>query len=160
MIKSSLNILVYADVDMNLTDGSSIWLNSLVQVLAKDPGNRVHVMLKARVTKDLLLQDLCKLENVTLADPYKKFTGFNFQNKNRLVIDDAISLVNKMMEEQDYDWVILRGLEVCKKAIATMENPGIIIPYITGFSDDPDLISGEEKQALQSSRDNVQLELE
>jgi glycosyltransferase involved in cell wall biosynthesis len=145
-----MNILVYADVDMNLTDGSSIWLNSLVQVLARDPSNLVEVLLKARVTKDLLLQDLRKLPNVTLTDPYHTFQGFGFQNKNRMVPDDAIHVLGKLLQQKVYHCVIIRGLEVCKKALATLEEPGRIIPYFTGFTDDPDHVSKEEKEELQA----------
>ncbi len=145
-----MNILVYADVDMNLTDGSSIWLSSLVQVLARDPSNAVEVLLKARITKDLLLQDLRKLPNVMLTDPYQAFPGFGFQNKNRMVPEDAIRILQKLTQQKEYHCMLFRGLEVCKKAVATLEEPGRIIPYFTGFNDDPDLVSKEEKEELQA----------
>jgi glycosyltransferase involved in cell wall biosynthesis len=157
MTESKLNILFYGDVDMNLTDGSSIWLNSLVQVLARDPGIRVHVLLKARITKDLLLQDLVKLENVRLTDPFRQFAGFNFQNKNRLVPEDAVTLIGRLLDEQPYNCVIIRGMEACKKAVNSLKDPSLVIPYITGFTDDPVLIPAEEKQSLQAMYERVKL---
>jgi hypothetical protein len=157
MIKARLHILVYADVDMNLTDGSSIWLNSIVQVLARDSSAFVHVLLKSRIRKELLLEDLYKLKNIRLTDPFRHFTGYPFRDKNRLVPDDAINLIGKLTKENYYNCLILRGAEICKKAAVSLDHAERIIPYITGFTNDPDRIGEEEKETLSRMYGKVRL---
>jgi hypothetical protein len=156
MKNKPLNILLYADVDMNLIDGSSIWLNSLIQVLAMDPSTRIHVLLKTRIQKDLLVKDLYSLENVTFTDPYKYFTGYQFENKNRLVVEDAIRLIRQLTSENTFDCLILRGLNLCRKAFATLENLDKVIPYITELTDMV-TISEELKKELKDMYLNTRL---
>jgi hypothetical protein len=49
-----LSIGIYAEVNMNLVDGSSVWLQSLALVLAGIPEVQVTLLLRAPRDRDLL----------------------------------------------------------------------------------------------------------
>jgi glycosyltransferase involved in cell wall biosynthesis len=61
--------LVYADVDLNLLDGSAIWLQSMTQALVA-AGCTVTLVLKAPVRTDRLVAPLRGLPEVTIRSPH------------------------------------------------------------------------------------------
>ena len=61
--------LVYGDVDMNLLDGSAIWLQSVTQALVA-AGCAVTLVLKAPVRTDRLVAPLRDLPEVTIRSPH------------------------------------------------------------------------------------------
>jgi hypothetical protein len=61
--------LVYGDVDLNLLDGSAIWLQSVTQALVA-AGCAVTLVLKAPVRTDRLLAPLRDVEAVTITSPH------------------------------------------------------------------------------------------
>jgi len=61
--------LVYGDVDMNLLDGSAIWLQSVTQALVA-AGCAVTLVLKAPVRTDRLVAPLRGLPAVTIRSPH------------------------------------------------------------------------------------------
>ena len=61
--------LVYGDVDLNLLDGSAIWLQSVTQALVA-AGCAVTLVLKAPVRTDRLVAPLRDVEAVTIRSPH------------------------------------------------------------------------------------------
>ena len=63
-------VLLYGDVDLNVLDGSAVWLGSMAETWVA-AGAEVHVQLKALERRDVLTSDLRGLAGVTLheADP-------------------------------------------------------------------------------------------
>jgi glycosyltransferase involved in cell wall biosynthesis len=61
--------LVYGDVDLNLLDGSAIWLQSVTQALVA-AGCAVTLVLKAPVRTDRLVAPLQGLPEVTIRSPH------------------------------------------------------------------------------------------
>src|ERR1700736_1865173 len=61
--------LVYGDVDMDLLDGSAIWLQSVTQALVA-AGCAVTLVLKAPVRTDRLVAPLRGLPEVTIRSPH------------------------------------------------------------------------------------------
>ena len=59
----ALRALVYGDVNLNLIDGSAVWLASTAECLARS-GVEVTVLLKARIETDRLLRPLLALPGV------------------------------------------------------------------------------------------------
>lgn len=68
MTGRTLRALVYGDVNLNLIDGSAVWLASTVECLARS-GVDVTVLLKAPIETDRLLLPLTALDAVTLIEP-------------------------------------------------------------------------------------------
>ena len=60
--------LVYGDIDLNLIDGSAIWLQSVTQVLAR-AGCAVTLVLKAPVRTSRLIAPLLAEPGVTVRRP-------------------------------------------------------------------------------------------
>lgn len=145
----ALRILLYADVDMNLIDGSSIWLNSLTQVLALEEKFHVTVLLKARKKTNRLTDDLEHFMNVSVINTFEHFHDFSFENNNRLTIRDAVDLIQLMDISQPFHCILLRGFELCQKAISCLKRPEIIIPYFTTFSSPKDSSKVENIKLLE-----------
>src|ERR1700745_264464 len=63
--------LVYGDIDLNLTDGSAIWLQSVTQGLA-GAGCAVTLVLKAPVRTSRLIAPLLAEPGVTVRRPFEE----------------------------------------------------------------------------------------
>ena len=48
-------ILIYGDVDLNLIDGSSVWLVNLARLLSMDEEIMVDILLKKRIRNERLV---------------------------------------------------------------------------------------------------------
>ena len=58
-------VLLYGDLDMNLIDGSSIWLASLTEVFTQN-NVEVHLLLKVDLKRDILLNELVNLQEIKI----------------------------------------------------------------------------------------------
>jgi len=135
-------ILVYGDADLSIIDGSSIWIASLVRLLAQDKNNIVDLLLKRTITDDVLLKDIKHLDNVTIFNSYdyiEKYEETNLFNINKLI--------EKIDKYRDYSCIIVRGFDVVK-ALMKSKVKSKIIPYLTDFCHDKNLISQKEKDEL------------
>ena len=63
--------LVYGDIDLNLIDGSAIWLQSVAQALAR-AGCAVTLVLKAPVRTSRLIAPLLAEPGVTVRRPFEE----------------------------------------------------------------------------------------
>ena len=63
--------LVYGDIDLNLIDGSAIWLQSVTQALAR-AGCAVTLVLKAPVRTSRLIAPLLAEPGVTVRRPFEE----------------------------------------------------------------------------------------
>ena len=63
--------LVYGDIDLNLIDGSAIWLQSVTQALAR-AGCAVTLVLKAPVRTGRLIAPLLAEPGVTVRRPFEE----------------------------------------------------------------------------------------
>ena len=63
--------LVYGDIDLNLIDGSAIWLQSVTQALAR-AGCTVTLVLKAPVRTSRLIAPLLAEPGITVRRPFEE----------------------------------------------------------------------------------------
>ena len=56
-------MLIYADVNMNVIDGSSIWLASITEAIAEHAG-QIHLLLKSNISRETVLHPLLSKENI------------------------------------------------------------------------------------------------
>lgn len=54
-MENNLKVLIYADVDMNLIDGSSIWVTSLISVLTRSNDIKITLLLKRPIIRSILV---------------------------------------------------------------------------------------------------------
>lgn len=100
------NILVYGHVNLNLIDGSAIWLRSLVETLSATNAFNVHVILKQPVQEELET-----LPNVAWVDPFEVFPDFEF-SEMRLNDAEALRIIERYDNEiTRCDYFILRQID-------------------------------------------------
>lgn len=111
-------ILVYADVNMNILDGSSIWAASIMETLATDRNSNIYLFLKSRQENDLLLNPLFTYSNIEIINLWsnkelQEKYSFTFK-KNQLSPNDAFQFISLIDKDISFDTIIIRG----SKAIA------------------------------------------
>ena len=112
MTQRDVRIAVYGDVNLNVIDGSAIWLQSIASVLTRDPRNQVTVLLKAGVERDLLTRPIEALDGVTVVNPIDE----GVYDGPLLSKDQALDTLEKLDAENRFDAVLLRGYGLCHAA--------------------------------------------
>ena len=120
MINRTLRALVYGDVNLNLIDGSAVWLTSTVECLART-GVEVTVLLKSRIETDRLLLPLHELANVRIVEPVRATMS---------AAQAADSVVSHHVEKH-FDLVVVRGSRVASAMVATGQLDGVLWTYLT-----------------------------
>src|SRR6516162_16299 len=99
--------LVYADVDMNLLDGSAIWLQSVTQALVA-AGCSVTLVLKAPIRTDRLVAPLLAMDEVAVRQPHSEALLPGLTEAS-LTVAQAVTVLAALDEQQGHDLVVLRG---------------------------------------------------
>jgi glycosyltransferase involved in cell wall biosynthesis len=126
-----MKIALYADVNMNLIDGSAIWLTSVVQILSSIPDTRIHLFLKAPVENAVNVEPLFGLPNLRVSAPELS------QGQRALTPGDALELVREAHRAERFDAIFLRGLELNVIASDIPEFAGRLWVYFCDVPVDP-----------------------
>ena len=110
----SNKILIYADVNMNVIDGSSIWLASFTETIANHTEN-VHLLLKSNISRETVIKPLLAMKNVNIIEPLE--FGIKDQDLNIGTAIDLIQLLDGIYG--GYNRVVLRGFNLCRVASST-----------------------------------------
>lgn len=102
-VPTTRRVLLYGDVNLNILDGSAVWLVSMAEVLAKT-NTHVTVLLKTAVKNRRLLERIERLTNVVIVEP----DGDGKELSPREAAQRMVSLDRA----QRFDHVIVRGLRV------------------------------------------------
>ena len=105
MAGSRPSALVYGDVDLNLLDGSAIWLQSVTQALVA-AGCAVTLVLKAPVRTDRLIAPLRDVPDVTIRSPHAEglLPGLT---ESSLTVPQAITVLAAVDAAHRHDLVVL-----------------------------------------------------
>jgi glycosyltransferase involved in cell wall biosynthesis len=103
--RSARTILLYGDVDLNIIDGSAVWLVSMAEALSRT-GSEVCVLLKTAVPKTRLLDRIADLPGVEIVEP--DVTG----NPGSMHPRIAAQRMAQLDAERPFDVVIARGTQV------------------------------------------------
>jgi glycosyltransferase involved in cell wall biosynthesis len=126
-IRSARTVLLYGDVDLNIIDGSSVWLVSMAEALSLT-GSKVCVLLKTEVTKTRLLERISELPGVEIAQPGDTVGMAALQPRV------AAQRMAQLDAERPFDVVIARGTQVA----AHVANSKVLGPkswlYITDIA--------------------------
>ena len=145
-----LKILVYGDIDINIIDGSAIWVTSILSVLSIEDYIEIDYVIKAPIKNKENFSEIEKLANVNVINP---FVTFGIE-KPRLSVNDAVDVLEKLNSEKNYDGIILRGLELCLEAADRNALKNKILSYVTNFNHDKDSIEANEVKQLRFIYDN------
>src|SRR5687768_14664486 len=100
MTSKDLRALVYGHANMNLIDGSAVWVQSVVQVFAA-AGCDVTLALKAPVQTERLLEPLLKNERVTIRRPYEeRLVGSKWPTMSP---EQAVDVIRRLDKDRPYD---------------------------------------------------------
>jgi glycosyltransferase involved in cell wall biosynthesis len=119
--------LVYGDIDLNLIDGSAIWLQSVTQALA-GAGCAVTLVLKAPVRTSRLIAPLLAEPRVTVRRPFEEHL---LQGPGPVTAAAAPELLARLDAEAPHDLVVLRGRAVTAAAAKSGAFAGRLWPYLT-----------------------------
>jgi glycosyltransferase involved in cell wall biosynthesis len=134
--------LVYGDIDLNLIDGSAIWLQSVTQALAK-AGCAVTLVLKAPVHTTRLIAPLLAEPGVTVRRPFEEHL---LDGPGPVPAASAPELLARLDGEQRHDLVVLRGRAVTAAAAKSGAFTGRLWPYLT---DVPQSVPGLTPEAAE-----------
>ncbi len=119
--------LVYGDIDLNLIDGSAIWLQSVTQALAR-AGCTVTLVLKAPVTTSRLLAPLLAEPGVTVRRPFEEHL---VDGPGPLRAPAAADLLARLDAGGRFDLVVLRGRALTAAVARNEAFAGRLWPYLT-----------------------------
>ena len=122
--------LVYGDIDLNLIDGSAIWLQSVTQALAR-AGCAVTLVLKAPVRTSRLIAPLLAEPGITVRRPFEEHLVEGLEGSGSLRPAAATELLARLDAEQRHDLVVLRGRALTAAAARSEAFTGRLWPYLT-----------------------------
>jgi glycosyltransferase involved in cell wall biosynthesis len=119
-----MRIALYGEVNLNLIDGSSVWVQSMAQMLTSLPGVEVTLLLRCAEERDVLTAPLHAHPRIELVDPA---SGPN--PRARLNSAEAVDALEKLDDERHFDVVLLRGADVTREACRRSAFPGRLWVY-------------------------------
>jgi glycosyltransferase involved in cell wall biosynthesis len=119
-----LKIALYGEVNMNLLDGSSVWVQSMAQMLTSLPGVEVTLLLRCAEERRVLTGPLHGHPQVELIDP-----GLGPEPRKRLSPAEAVDALQALNAERDFDVVLLRGANITEEACRRAAFPGRLWVY-------------------------------
>ena len=138
---SMRKILLYGDVDLNIIDGSAVWLVSMAEALSRT-GSEVCVLLKTHVTKTRLLDRIADMPGVEIAQPGESADIEALQPRT------AAQRMAQLDAQRPFDVVIARGTQVA----AHVANSKVLGPkswlYITDIAHPGSRLSEKDRAVL------------
>ncbi|MBC2306168.1 glycosyltransferase [Listeria booriae] len=150
---SELRILLYGDIDLNFMDGSAVWLTSIAPVLSMNSHIQVDLLLKAKEQNDRLTSALKGKANLQLIQPFERFSTMSFKQPTRLKVEEAVSIMLQLHQENPYQLVIVRGFDLVREMMKHEAFRHITVPYLTDFKHD-DRSTPEERADLKRVYDH------
>jgi hypothetical protein len=120
---------VYGDVNLNLIDGSAIWVQSMVLALAR-AGCAVTLVLKAPVQTDRLLTPLEGEPGVTIRRPAEEQLADGITARG-LSPAQASAILTAVDAEHRHDIVVLRGRHLVSQVVTDKAFRGRLWTYLT-----------------------------
>ena len=142
--RRSIRIAVYADLNLNIIDGSAIWLTSIVEALAGFADVSTAVYLKAPERRDLLTAALKQLPGVQLIFPTK---GPHCPH-GVLTIEQALDAILFDDAVQPYAAVVIRGFRLSQQAAQRSRLRGRLWTYLTDIPQSEEAMTADQAAAL------------
>ena len=122
--RDTVKSIVYADIDLNVVDGSSVWFTSMVNILACQ--GEVVVVLKRNLSRDILIAGINK-EKTRYVYP----SDFGL---NELVLKDAVQVCHKLDRLLPaVERMVVRGLDASYLFHETRQFKYRSAVYLTDF---------------------------
>lgn len=115
---------IYADINPNAIDGSSIWMMSITEVLSKI-FDEVWVVLKTAPVDQRLVQSVNSISNVVLDFDTAK------DGSMERTIPEAANRAEEIHNEYGLDAIVVRGLEACLEFSKRSSIAEVLWSYVT-----------------------------
>jgi glycosyltransferase involved in cell wall biosynthesis len=135
--------LVYGDIDLNLLDGSAVWLQSVTQALAR-AGCAVTLTLKAPVQTSRLIAPLLAEPGITVRSPHRE--QLLDLGTGSVPVAAAADLLARLDAEQPCDLLVLRGRKITAAVAEGGTFDGRLWAYLT---DVPQSVPGLTTEAAE-----------
>ena len=157
MAGSRPSALVYGDVDLNLLDGSAIWLQSVTQALVA-AGCAVTLVLKAPVRTDRLVAPLRELPAVTIRLAARGGAAARGWTEASLTVPQAVAVLAAGRRRRDrHDLVVLRGRALVSAAARDGAFDGRLWSYLTDVPQAVPAVTPKAAEDLTDHRQGVAL---
>ncbi len=125
--KGGPTILVYADVSINVVDGSSIWLTSVCNLAARC-ANTI-VLSRENAKTDLITSNFVDSANqVLLLQPS------DLGVPDRLSVEDVSDVISILDAQlQGLEFIVVRGIQIASELCRTNDFYARLVPYLTNF---------------------------
>lgn len=143
-------ILLYGDLDLNIIDGSSIWLVNLAKLLLQEKENYIDILLKKRIRDHILVREIEKRYRIRLL-----YVKDYIDHITEVDAGNIVKVLETIDELRDYSCMIVRGTQVME-SIASSGMIDKVIPYLTDFCHDKEKMADSQKRFLKDLYRKVQ----
>lgn len=137
----TVRVLLYGDVNLNVIDGSAIWLPSIAEAWSK-AGAVVHVQLKSLETRDLLTAELRAQPGVTVV------AATPTASRDSMTPGEAAKALVELDRLHDFDVVMVRGIRACYALARDGSLDGKLWSYVTEYSYGEDLFDQQRIEQI------------
>jgi glycosyltransferase involved in cell wall biosynthesis len=131
-------LALYGDVNMNLIDGSSVWLQSLARTLLLGDRVDVTLLLKAPRERGVLTDALAAPGRLEVVEPRGR----------PLTVRAALDELERLDRSRRFDAVILRGYRLAREAAGRRALRGRLWVYLTDIPQTLDAVTSEDRASL------------
>lgn len=108
----TMKLLVFADVNLNIMDGSSVWLAELLRLLSNDVRLHIDFLRKAPHQGGPLNAQVDELVRLNCIE----------KSKRPMKTDEVVAAINELDAAKHYDRVFVRGsIELGKELVKTLQ---------------------------------------
>jgi glycosyltransferase involved in cell wall biosynthesis len=142
-------VLICANPDLNLIDGSSIWSQTIALAVAATGKAKVDFIAKTKPKRKELFRPILKNPNIEIIDGTKRsyWSGKKFR---RLTLPMMAELAVKLDQKKSYDVIVLRGFDIAQVLLwetATLRKAWI---YLTDIPQCADECTITQKQTIKA----------
>src|SRR5438067_2345793 len=112
-----LSVLFYTLANLNLIDGSSIWMQSVAEALHLNRDLKLTVVTRAPQRRPIVTDGLRRLGRGEVIDP----RTWGRHDPAGMQIDDSVDLLARLDAERHFDVVLLRAYDLCLSALRRMD---------------------------------------
>src|SRR5699024_8714048 len=124
-----IRALIYGDSNLNLIDGSSVWIASISAVLS-EVVDEVHVLLKTPVSNDRLLAAL-EVNSKVHVHAHREGRAVRDAIVDPLEHRESAVRLSQLSRSISPSIVIVRGLDACAEAVREKQVASRLWAYVT-----------------------------
>jgi glycosyltransferase involved in cell wall biosynthesis len=111
-----VRVLLYSPADLNVIDGSSIWVESVAATLHEHPLIEVTIPLKTAERRAVITDSLRAMDRVTLVPPRKTARKGAAARQPAMSTEEALDLIESLHAARPFDAVLLRSFALTRAA--------------------------------------------